>query len=479
MRSRGYIGVVLALGGFGIFPMTVSAGCHVPLPTAGLRALDEQIDIDPRKVAAEIQGRIEALGTSNPLEAAELYVLNADAASMQDDDESVRRIVAEARERLAQLSDGAVKQALGLRLQITLADASATAKDRGSAVEDLTHRATTLPAQSLERACLQIVRSRLNTQLLRDEEATADALGAYRITHALHNDSARADAAYQLALTYLRAGLLDDAQPMAEEAVAVTRSRGQTARLSNALYIQGNILERMQKYAAALAALAQARQLNLMQGQTVDVAFDDQRRCGILVALKQLDEAETTCRDAGAVLAAAERRDLVSVIEGSLAQIDLLRRQPRAALERLNRVLGSAIAQVPAKTLPKLYGYRAEALSRLGRFQEALRDLQEAQRLTEASDATQRAVASARLKERTTTEIVQHEQCVRCPDAAGAANHCGAGGALPASDSARHRCESRVDFGGHLALEPSPPRACPAARGRNSRGPGTHSLDSS
>jgi PAS domain S-box-containing protein len=185
---------------------------------------------------------------------------------------------------------------------------------------------------------------------------------------------------------------------------------GQTARLSNALYIQANIFERMQQYDAALAALAQARQLNVEQGQTIDVAFDDQRRCSVLLAVQNLDAAENTCRGAETVLAAADRLDLVSVIEGSLAQIDLLRHRPTAALERLNRVLGSARARVPAKTLPKLYGYRSEAFARVGRFREAMSDLQEAQRLDEASDATRRAVASTRLKDRATTEIVQHER---------------------------------------------------------------------
>jgi len=410
MPIRGYFGVALTLAGWIILPVAAFASCHLPLPTEALRALDAQIDIDPKRVAAEVQRRINSLGSTDPLEAAELYVLRADALSVQDDDVGVRQTVVDARLRLEGLSESLTKRSLELRLQNTAADAPATTKDMEAFVDQLTQRATTLPPDSLEQACLLIVRSRLNTQLLRDEEATADALGAYRVARALHDDSARGDAAYQLAMTYLRAGLLDDAASMAEEAVAATRALGQTARLSNALYIQGNIFERMQRYEAALAALEQARQLNLAQAQTIDVAFDDQRRCGVLVALQQLDTAETICRSAETVLSAEGRLDLVSVIEGSLAQIDLLRRQPTAAVERLNRVLGSATARVPAKTLPKLYEYRAEALTRLGRFREALRDVKEAQRLNEAHDATHRAVASARLKERATTEIVQHER---------------------------------------------------------------------
>ena len=410
VRIGGWAGVALALWVTLMVPTPLPAACRSPLPTASLQSLDERIDADPAGVLSEAQRRLDALRGVDPLQSAELAVLIADAASLLDDDSRVRIAVARGRAWLLQLPDGAQKRALEIRLDVTAADSPEGATDMAASIDRLTQLEQSLPTKSLARACLLIVRSRLNTQLIRDEEATSDGMSAYRLASDLKVSDAIADAAYQLAFTYLRAGLLDDAQPLVGEANAYYQAAGKTARLSDGLYIQADILEQMHQYDRALAVNAEARALNVQQHQTLDVAFDDEKKCSILLALQRLEAAQQTCMAAEPVLAAAGRADLVAVIEGSLARIDITRGQPAAAIARLDRVLASGVDQIPAKVLPKLYQFRSEALDHVGRFKDALRDLQEADRLSEASGAARHSLAAARLKERATAANADQEK---------------------------------------------------------------------
>jgi signal transduction histidine kinase len=382
------------------------AACKSPLPVESLRPLDDRIDADPAGVNAEIQHRIEAAGAMDALEAAALHTVSADAFSMLDDDQQARRAAAESRALLEGVPDGAAKRAIAFRLALVEADAPRDKSDMQAGVERLTALAQDLPPVSLDRACLLIVRSRLNMQLLHDDEATADGIEAYRMATAVRSPPATAEAAYQLAATYLRAGLTEDAVQLADQAAAYQRTAKMSALLSNALYIKTDALAQMHRYDEALDTIAEARELNASLDQGIDVAFDDQRKCEILIESGQLDAAERTCRQAQDVLAAAGRRDIVTMIEGSLARIALLRGRPADAIRRLDGILSDAIDRVPPKTLPELYRYRADALDRVGRFKDALRDLQSASRLTEAAEVQRRSLAAARIKERFTAETI-------------------------------------------------------------------------
>lgn len=405
MRIGGAAGVALALCAAAMIPVDLHAACRSPLPTESLRGLDARIDVDPAGVLSEARSRLNASHGSDTLQAAELYVLIADANSVLDDDAQARIAVAEGRSQLLSLPDSDAKRSLQIWLDVTEADSSQNTTDMAVSADHLTQLEQSLPTQSLDRACLLIVRSRLNTQLIRDEEATTDGIAAYRLATALKAPGAIADAAYQLAFTYLRAGLLDDADSLVSEANAYYKATGKTARLSDGLYIRADILEQMRQYDRALTVNAEARALNLQQHEIIDVAFDDQKKCSILLSLQRLEAARQTCAAAEPVLAAAGRSDLVATIEGSLARIDIIRGQPAAAIVRLDRVLESGVDRVPAKVLPKLYQYRSEALDHVGRFKDALRDLQEAARLSEAGDAARHSLAAARLKERATAAI--------------------------------------------------------------------------
>ncbi len=386
------------------------AACKSPLPTESLRALDDRIDADPAGVNEDVQRRLGTLGALDPLQGAALYAVSAGAFNLLDDDEHAREAAAQSHGRLQQVPDGPARRAIEFRLALIEADAPRNQTDLADGVERLSTLERTLPRGSLDRACLLIVRSRLNMQLLRDDEATADGIESYRIATALHAPAARAEAAYQLAATYLRAGLLEDAVELADQAAAYQRAMKMFAPLSNALYIEADALELMHRYDEALAAISEARTLNVSLHQTIDVAFDDHKECRILLGSRQLDAAERSCERGRAVLAAAGRRDIVSAIDGNLARIALLRGRPADAILRLDRVLSADVDSVPATILPELYRHRADALDRVGRYKEALRDLQVASRLTETAERERRSLAAARIKERFTAEAITAEK---------------------------------------------------------------------
>ena len=391
-------------------PLTLRAACNSALSTRSLQGLDDQIDRDPAAVASEAERRLKALGGSDALQAAELQALLASAYNMLDDGTAARAAVAASRELLPQLPAGAARRTLELRLALIQADSPETKADMTASTELLTALERSIPPQTLDHACLLVVRSRLNAQLIRNAEATRDGIEAYRIAMALNQPEVKAEAAYQLAMTYLRAGLLADAEQMAEEAIEYNRTTGKSAALSDALYIKAYVLDETHQYEAALRSIDESRALNVRLRATIDVAFADKERCNVLIALGRLGDAERACREAGPVFTAADRLDMYSAVAGNLARIALAQGQPDRALAQLDQVLQHDVERVPPKDLPRLYLYRSEALSKVGRVRDALKDLQESVRLTEADGAQRSSLAAATIKERLNDEIVAEEK---------------------------------------------------------------------
>jgi len=391
-------------------PLAVRAACNSALSTPSLQGLDIQVDTDPAAVASEAERRLKALGGSDALQAAELQALLASAYDMLDDGKAARAAVAASRELLLHVPAGAPRRTLEVRLALIQADSPETKSDMTASTELLTALERSMPPQSLDHACLLVVRSRLNAQLIRNAEATRDGMEAYRIAMALKQPEVQADAAYQLAMTYLRAGLLADAGQMADEAIEYNRSTRKSAALSDALYIKAYVLDEMRQYQAALRSIDESRALNVPLHATIDVAFADKERCNVLIELGRLDDAERACRAAAPVFSAADRLDMYAVVAGNLARIALAQGQPARALARLDQVLQHDVERVPPKDLPRLYRYRSEALSQVGRVREALKDLQESVRLTEADGAQRSSLAAATIKERLNDEIMYEEK---------------------------------------------------------------------
>lgn len=374
------------------------AACKIPLPTISLRALDDRTDADPAAVDAEVSRRLAALADTDSLQAAELYVVQAEAASLMNNPSKVHAAAAASRARLRRLSDAAIRDALEFRLVLIEADSSVSDTEFTTALADLTRLEPTMPADSLQHACLLIMRSGVNRRLGKNDDSVSDGLLAHQITTAANAPSATADAAFELAYTYWRAGLLLDAINMADEVIDYSRSAKLPGELARGLQVKAWILTRMQRYAEALAAIAEARQLDIGLSNTADAAYADLGRCDVLLKMDRLDEAEGSCVEAEHEWTAAGRLDQLPRAEVVRADIALARGDPRAALARLNPILSADLGKVPASLLPDLYHSRSRAFSELGRYREALADLNAEERLNESGDRDRRNIAAAILK---------------------------------------------------------------------------------
>ena len=386
-----------------LLAQTLHAECKSPLPTEALRALDGAMDSDPAAVDAEVSRRL-AGGGRDDLQTAELYVLRADAAAMMDNLPRTHEAIAAARSHLAALADGPVRAELDLRLALIAADTAATPADSRLALQDLDRREASLPAESLQHACLLIIRSGVNDRLARHADAVGDGLRARRLARLVQAPSAAADAAYELADSFLRAHLLEEAHDMIGESIDYNRSVGHAGALAHSLQIRAWILTEMQRYDEALAATAEARGINVRIHDPVDVTFADQGRCDILVRMGRTDAAAEPCLAAERAWTQVGRQDQRAQTEGDLAAIDLAHGAVRAAVARLNPILGGDLQQVPAKYLADLYHVRAAALARLGQYREALADTRAGDALREEELHERHALVAAVVQGRAEAE---------------------------------------------------------------------------
>jgi signal transduction histidine kinase len=357
-----------------LLAQTLHAECKSPLPTEALRALDGAMDSDPASVDAEVSRRLAGGAGLDELNAAELNIMLAEAAEEMDNLPRTHAAVAAARTHLRALPAGPVRDALELRVALIAADTAATPTDIRAALQDLDQREAALPADSLPHACLLIIRSGVNGRLSRHADAVRDGLRARRVARLVHAPSAAADAAFELADSYLRAHLLEEAADMITESIDYNRAAGAAGALAHSLQIRAWILTEMQRYADALAATAEARAINLRINDPVDVTFADEGRCDILVRMGRTGDAAQPCLAAERAWADFGRKDQLAKTEADLAAIDLAHGAAQAALARLNPILDGDLQQVPLKYQPDLYHVRAAALASQGRYREALAD---------------------------------------------------------------------------------------------------------
>jgi PAS domain S-box-containing protein len=390
-------------------PDLAAAVCHEPIPSPELRELDARLDDDPAAVAADVTRRL-ATATTDASFTAQLYVLRADALNLLDDDAGALAAVAAARQRLPPGSQAGVD---GLRLRLALTEADALpASGRERAADALAGLEAGLAPRSLDRACLLIARSRLQLRLNHFDAATKDGINAYWIAADLHASGASAEAAYQLAETYHRAGLLEDAARFNDEAVAFGRAATRASFLADALLQRSQVMAAAHRGDEALTAAADAERLEQRLHAPVGVAMARQVRCDVLLGQTDLDGATQACRDTEGAWRDSGHPELTVDAAANLARIDLLRGRPTAALARLNGQIDAGVDRAPSAKLARMHADRAQALAQLGRYREALRDHEEASRETVEIDAEQRALSASIMQGRLGAERMQEERRV-------------------------------------------------------------------
>ena len=398
------MGLLLATGD------AARASCKTLLPDADLRDLDASADVDSGKAIAGARARLAPEGPANGFRNAELYAIIADANDTTGNDTEARAAVAAGQRNLAPLPPSAAGQALALRLALVAADASESTDSLTESLQALNDWEPRLAPRSLSHACLLLVRSRVRGRLTQHELAAKDGLLAYQTAVNAGSGDAIAEAAYQLSMTFRRAGLFDDARRWADEVIAYTRERKQSAALANALWEKGVILGEMGDAKGALPLLEESRRLSVQLKDDVSIAFTDHERCTDLLALKKIEEAVVACQDTERAFRAAGRLDQVAASQTQLARIDLIRGHPQIAVARLQEVLKDGGKDIPPTFLPATYRTLSDALARSGRAADALAALQRYSQLTEAADQRRQSVGAAVLNAPQQSEFHDRER---------------------------------------------------------------------
>ena len=375
-------------------PATSWAACNDPLPTESLRALDARIDGDPVGVVAEVNADLQS-PQLDPLQRAELFAILASAYDATDDDVAVRAAIEAGRAVLGKIPQTRPTEALSLRFALVEASAAQARPALETAVKSLDAWEQRVPGVSLARACVLLMRSRVNGRLNLYEEAARDGLFAHSLASQLQIQDARTEAAYQLAVTLRRAGLFDSAREYIDEAIIAARATGARALLASAAYVKGQILAGAGQYDAALSVVRESRQLSVELNNDIGRAFADNEVCATLIDMGRLDDAESVCRAAEQALAQAGRADQAALATHHLAAVDLHRGRPHIALARLDGILGNGGVDLPPAYLSSMYRRRSDAYARLGRVADAYASLRRANELHEQSDVLRRSLAVA------------------------------------------------------------------------------------
>lgn len=392
-------------------PVASWGSCNEPSPSVDLRALDARIDGDPSGVVARVSAFLKS-PQIEPLRRAELFAILASAHDATDDDVAARAAISDGRRAIAGLPETRQIEALSLRYALVEASAAQARPSLESAVQSLDAWEQRVPGVSLARACVLLMRSRVNGRLALYEQAARDGLFAHSLATQLQIPDARTEAAYQLAVTFRRAGLFESAQEYIDEAITAARAAGARAMLASATYVKAQILSSEAKFEPALAMVQESRQLSIELKDDIGRAFADHEACATLLGMRRIDEAEVACRDAASGYAAAGRYDQLAVVEDRLAAIDLHRGRPQAALDRLERVLGNDGADVPPAFLASMYRRRADASASLGRMTEAFASLRQSDELHEQSDVLRNSLAVAVLNAQLRFSRYEREQAI-------------------------------------------------------------------
>jgi PAS domain S-box-containing protein len=405
-RTARLVATVLATCGCAVLPVwRADASCKTPLPDPSLRALDILAEGDSELAVKEARQRLAELPPSDWAGVAQVQAIIADAGDTLDDDDVALEAVAAGRAALASLADGSGRMdGVALRLQLVEADTAHGTTELEASLAALTEAESRVASSSLGHACLLLVRGRVEGRLGRPDTAARDGIASYRMAKRLNEPDAAAEAAYQLSVTYRRAGIYDSSLQFADEVVEYTRSRGQLGLLATALFARGQVLTAVGRYQEALTALADSAALSRRMHNDIGVAFTELDSCTALVGLGRVAEADRVCREAEPRFIAGHRSDQVVPIRLNQARIELLRNNPAAALARIDDVLRVGPEHVSRLYIGSLYRERANALERLGRPTEALHDLREYDRREGEQAALQKTLAVAVLQARQAAE---------------------------------------------------------------------------
>lgn len=395
---------------FMLLATTVRADC-LPLPARDLQQLDDRADGDPEGAVREATTRLaNEPGVHDPLHDAQLYAIVAGARGAQGRVDEAHAAVASARALLGRLSPAAQDQRLLDRLSLDYFMSAETRSDLEAGVRTASEIVSRAPAGSLENICALASRADLRAELMQLDLAAADGITAYALAEAAGLTQARIQSAASLATIYRRSGLLADAERMIDEVIDYERAVKLPAQLATAMYVLCQVQIRAGNFPAARATLEASRRVAIDAGDLFGAAYTDVALCPELIGAGELDAADHVCSDHVPDFVAAGRDDLVTLMLGYQARLDLGRGRPQQALARLDEVLGPRAADILPSMEPQLFHDRSRAYAALGRVSEAYVDLAHSIELQNTLDVAERSRAATVLAAKAATEKLLAER---------------------------------------------------------------------
>ncbi|MBS0393026.1 MAG: PAS domain-containing protein [Proteobacteria bacterium] len=377
----------------------------LPLPSPDLRALEHRVEADPERAVGAIEQRLRSEHPAEPaLTEAQLYAIVASARADAGRSAEARAAALAGLAQLGRLPPAPDVERVRARLLIAQYIDAETKADLDAAVRAIDALLEHHPVPSAERSCALAARAELRGEQLQLDTAAADGIAAYRMAESGGWEETRVAVAGSLAGVYRRSGLLADAERLIGEVIAYQQAQNLTGQVAMSVYLRGQVLADQHRYEEARAALGWARQASQRIGDAFGAAVVAVPLCPVLIAMRELAAADRECRGSVAAFEAAGRRDLVTLMLGFQAELELVRGHPAAALARLDEVLGPRAADIVALSEARLYRDRARALAALGRPVAAFGDLRRAEALQEALDLAQRSHTVSVLKAAADTE---------------------------------------------------------------------------
>src|SRR6185437_10696493 len=258
-------------------PLAASADCF-PISDAAYLALDPQVDRNATQTLSALAARFQALehagSPADPRQLAALYAVKADAYSILELDHEARTT---ALKGLA-LVNGPTDP-LRLELLSTSALNIYTQDGIREAMATIQAARDAQPVDSLPRTCLEITLGTLQRRAGENAQAARTLIRAYHDTEMPARAEAHSMAASALSSALRAVGDLEEALTLQRERIAWDTAHGNSLALSVSTYLEGEILEAVREFHAAIATFERARSISVSLGDTQGVAFSDMRIC--------------------------------------------------------------------------------------------------------------------------------------------------------------------------------------------------------
>ena len=388
-------------------PMMARAECfHVtdPAYTALDPLVDKNATLALSAASARARTLAEADSPADSRQLAALYAVQADAYSILELDDQA---FATAARGLALVSGPT--DPLRLELLYTEAYNVRTQAEVRDTMNIIARARAQQPRHSLADVCLGVALGTLERRAGQYALATRTDTAAYRDSEAPARAEAHVEAAIELSSALQSVGDYDEALALVREKISWDVAQGDSLDLSVSDYLEGEILNKMREFRAAIAVFERGRGISASLGDRQGIAWDDMEICQALIELKRYQAARARCNDAAPVFAASGATYVLKETQEYLAEIDLREGHAQRALGILDHVLDHNGTDMDPSRVGMAYRTRAQAYAALHDYRRGYPDLEQYLRRYQAENL----VRSQRLQETVRERFLAEQEIAR------------------------------------------------------------------